>query len=1201
MANADDAGAESVTFLVDEASFHGRRVIGKLASFQSGPALVVHNTSVFTDDDFERLGNIGQGGKVGRVNSIGRFGPGALSFYHFSELPWVISGEWCLFLDPSKQYLPRERGNIGRVAARVPLSFCLNRYPDQLKPLEGLFGFSSEVDCYKGTLFRFPLRTVDQTNESNLSKTHFSPVDITKTIDRFYAYATQSLFFTKSLREITALRRLGTKDLRTIPVWSAGSRPKPIPHGIDAVNLSLKLKPPQSFDETTEHWIVTRNELAQEEFPPEMQAIFPLHRLSTPTFGLAMNLSTQSSICNSRFFATLPLPVCTSLPVHIHATWILAQDRLSIRYDASNGAAQQSDDTLYNKYLLEKGVAPLYVRTLALILQHHPDVVWRFWPRKAEDDLSRIVVMELYELIISTQEPVLLSAQDKRIAPANSVIHSSKAPVGYLVKEGGSLDCIPLLVRGDRQLVELRSSGSRMIFASHRTDLARLFGPSTIVSLDFSDLAAQELVKLNVNVRTLDSRGMRELLARHGLPVTPVETMANCGTQRDWHKDVLEFIASPDCPVKVQDLADLPLLPAAGRDLVVSLNHAKSGKIWWRYPYEAQALTTVLLQLGVIAVDDLPRETERPDTNDLTRIIQLFGQLNLSSGEVLQRVAPKDWDAFVQYLKPWIQDDYLEGLSGADLQTLETVPFFRGRQGIKQLSYVPTSQVMMLPDSVPLDIFTRYLPPETTFAESSPQLVAVLRVGNHAEKILSFPSLFSQLHIPGQLTENEDDSFSSLLLIVATHHTGTYDSRLIPDGTRTLRRPGELFDHRVTLFSTAFEGRDDLFVHPNFRHLIDSLIGIGVRREITSQILLECIQAVDRDARQGLETGLRAGWIWDYVNTAPPQLREITFATVPTPHLTAVYPSIGEPSPADVVRHLSSLVNRVAPERDRSSTLLSDIRSVYDWLGSNRDDVRALLQPLANEPLWLNINSDLDDWVWRAADQLVFDLTFDVGGRFVVQTFLLPHRSLLVDAGANEYRLASPPPSTTSEDETPHWEGVRSGWNQLRETGQLLDICFKVEGQEIPAHRGMLAVVVPYFRDAFVGSSRKSIIVAEGAELPVYPLPQDEAATAFTVQSVVELWNKISGRETEQLLYLRMRCLHTIAEPVLIFWFFDPICVRWLKLRENFSPDLREAAGLLTARRRVNTPPPLPDRSNTSVKIKSDVPEGDHQKAIRSF
>lgn len=514
-------------------------------------------------------------------------------------------------------------------------------------------------------------------------------------------------------------------------------------------------------------------------------------------------------------------------------------------------------------------------------------------------------------------------------------------------------------MRGDNQLVEFRSSGDSRIFANHRTELVRFFGPSTVVNMEVPDLAAANLANLKVNVGTLDSRGMQELLKKRGLTVK--HTMATSGTQHDWHSDFLKFLASPDCPVKIQDLADFPLLPAVGQELVVSLNHARGGEIWWRHPYESRALTTVLLQLKVIAVDDLPGETQESDINDLTRILRLFGHLGLSSQEILQRVTPKDWDAFVQHLKPWIRDLYLEELSDADLQVLNGLPFFRGREGNNQSSYVPASEVMMLPDAVPLDTLARYLPPGTTFAESSAELAAVLRTVGNTQNSLSFTNLFSQLQIPNQLAQEEDESFSSLLRLVATHHKGPYDGQLVPDGQRILRRPRELLDHRVALFSTAYDGHQDLFVHAGFHHLIDILVGLGVRREITSHILLECIRALDRDAREGQDVGLRASWLWDYVNTAPQQLREITFdaikglrfvprhiqrhpfdsgfdvyvgalpdvvsldelcatgyeavawtqrarfATSPTAHLVAVYPSIGDPSPADVVSTYSCL------------------------------------------------------------------------------------------------------------------------------------------------------------------------------------------------------------------------------------------------------------------------------------------------------
>ncbi|KIO21522.1 hypothetical protein M407DRAFT_10336 [Tulasnella calospora MUT 4182] len=1088
---------------LDEANFEGRRVIAGLKSFQSGPALVVHNDGVFTDDDFKGLGNIGQGSKSGRVDSIGRFGLGALSFYHFSELPWVISGKFCLFLDPSQEHLARERGNLRRTAALVPLSTCITRYPDQLKPLDGLFGFSCKDGCYNGTLFRFPLRTVAQAQASKLSQTSFSPVDITNTINRFYAYASQSLFFTKGLTEITALRR--TADLKSSLVWSVRSSRETIPqvaqNEMDAVKLTLRVQAPHTMNLVPEHWLVTSTQVAKGRFPTRFHSLFSPHRLPTPTLGLAVNLSARGSITNSRLFATLPLPVSTSLPVHINATWILAQDRRSIRYDAPDATGQRPLDTLYNEHLLKELIAPLYVKTLALVLLHHPKLVRQFWPGKAQDGPSRIVATEIHKQMVSTKEAVLLTAQNQPISPTKAIIHlSRKVPLAVRTiltelqipnYEGENLGGLPLLLRGDGQLVEFQGLGHRKIFASHRSDLENLFGPSVVVSLNISDTAAQGLAKLNLNVGVLDSQGMRDLLAYQGRAITPASTKIVINAEREWYKRLLDFLASPACPVKLEDLANLPLLPAVGRELVVSLNHARSGKVWWRSPFEDRSLTAILLQLDIVEVDVPPGGTQGAEMVDLARILRLFGQLSLSSIQILQKVTQKDWDGFVQFLKLWIQGPYIANLSAAEFQTLTALPLFKGRQGTMELPFVPAGQVLMLPESVELDALARYLPPTNIFAEYSPHLAAIFQKNkNTKKKKLSFQNLLDRLRIPNQLAPDEEASFSALLQLVTTYHVGRYNNQLVPDGNRVLRRPSELFDHRVDLFSTAFEGHQELFIHPNFRGLTDRLVGLGVQREITSERLLECLRAVDRDARQGQEPPV--AWT-----------QRARFSSLPSAHLKAIYPSIGEPAATDVVQHLVSLVKNIAPNHHQSSILLSNIRSVYGWLKDNKDVATSLLRPLSKQPLWLNIDSILDNWTWRTADELVFDLTYDVDGRFVARKFLLAHRSLLVAVGAHEYRVASLPTTTTSAANISHSDMIRAGWNDLRQTAQLLDICFQVDGQDIPAHRGMLAAAIPHFKTAFAGSFRESVTFTEGTELPVYRLPGGEAESAFAVQAIV--------------------------------------------------------------------------------------------------
>jgi hypothetical protein len=87
LANAIDAGATKFDILIDEKSFDTATIISpEMKPMQQSPALVLYNNAVFQPEDLRGLRRIGRGGKGHVSDTIGRYGLGALSLFHFTEV-----------------------------------------------------------------------------------------------------------------------------------------------------------------------------------------------------------------------------------------------------------------------------------------------------------------------------------------------------------------------------------------------------------------------------------------------------------------------------------------------------------------------------------------------------------------------------------------------------------------------------------------------------------------------------------------------------------------------------------------------------------------------------------------------------------------------------------------------------------------------------------------------------------------------------------------------------------------------------------------------------------------------------------------------------------------------------------------------------------------------------------------------------------
>jgi hypothetical protein len=91
LANAADAGATTFGIILDEQPALADRMLSSaLANLQTHPSLIIYNDAVFEDKDFDGILDVALGGKFDRPDTIGQFGLGVMSMYHFSEVSLVM-------------------------------------------------------------------------------------------------------------------------------------------------------------------------------------------------------------------------------------------------------------------------------------------------------------------------------------------------------------------------------------------------------------------------------------------------------------------------------------------------------------------------------------------------------------------------------------------------------------------------------------------------------------------------------------------------------------------------------------------------------------------------------------------------------------------------------------------------------------------------------------------------------------------------------------------------------------------------------------------------------------------------------------------------------------------------------------------------------------------------------------------------------
>ena len=389
--NADDAKAKRMYIILDKRR-HGTKCLpsDNWKDLQ-GPALLVWNDNVFSEDDLSGIQRLGLGNKRTDAESIGMFGIGFNVVYHLTDCPSFISnGTTLCILDPHCRYVPGANElKPGRRYDNLDEKFWTH-WPD-LKAAylqDELSNCPSEIKT--GTLFRFPLRSTEELvkksklldSESPSARIHMCITDwkMQHNLKVWACSLKQALLFLNHVIELKffVIENMPNSEMKTTH-WFEVSLDEPATVVIEQDELHRKVAAfartgsepyitrPYSMtcidksagNTESERWLIQKgvgdvdNRGQDWIYAPQVK----------PRHGIAARLESvnDGTLFRGRVFCFLPLPVSSRLPVHINGSFVLSNSRRSLWH--STDTDHPDDGTKWNQKLIE-AIASSYAKLL---------------------------------------------------------------------------------------------------------------------------------------------------------------------------------------------------------------------------------------------------------------------------------------------------------------------------------------------------------------------------------------------------------------------------------------------------------------------------------------------------------------------------------------------------------------------------------------------------------------------------------------------------------------------------------------------------------------------------------------------------------------------------------------------------------------------------------------------------------------------
>ena len=382
--NADDAGATELHFVLDPRTHGTERIFSPKSEALQGPALLVYNNSVFTEEDIQGIQSLGQGSKTLDPFKTGQYGIGFNVVYHLTDAPSMLTyvegkdDVLCLFDPHCRYYEGATHQYPGRMIedARRKLR---TRFTDvNSSYLPNTFKES------RSTVFRLPLRTK---SDSKISSKVIGIEGVRHLMEQFKLESRELLLFLNHVKKIN----LSEIDLKSGQLKGLYSVQSTVTHNTSESKqafitqcqamaeivrnrtgmLNETLSSSHIFQYNiqisdtvgfSQNWAVVQKIGFEEGYsmPESVQQHISHGDLSLlPKGGIAVPISQQKEKKKMKVFCLLPLPIETELPVQINGHFVLDNETRKKLWDYKEDAVKYKYD--WNCAIIRGVILPCYI------------------------------------------------------------------------------------------------------------------------------------------------------------------------------------------------------------------------------------------------------------------------------------------------------------------------------------------------------------------------------------------------------------------------------------------------------------------------------------------------------------------------------------------------------------------------------------------------------------------------------------------------------------------------------------------------------------------------------------------------------------------------------------------------------------------------------------------------------------------------